>query len=181
MSYIPLIFIYITLTNRILEYSMISSVLIILTIHTLHKGYTLETFKELNMLYDSNLEILYSFANISINKNNLLYIITILATIFFLKKNSYLVTNKIKYSLYLNESAIFYTAYYFNTYYIPKKENYFPLHDNFISIIHPILTIITYLLIIYVVYENIYSGCMGKKKITLTYYITILTTMLGSI
>lgn len=183
MSYVPLVIIYVTLTSRFLEHSLIYSVIIIMMVLTLHKGYTLETFKELNMRYDNNLEVLYSFANISINKNNILYIVIVLATLFFLKNKNLLLTNEIQYSIYLTDSAIYYTSYYFNTYYIPKKENYFPLHDNFISVIHPFLTIITYVLIIYLMYEKTHTenGRLGKKKITLTYYITIFTTLLGAI
>lgn len=184
MSYTTLLIIYATLSNRIIEHNMSYAALTIMLVYTLHKGYTLETLKEGNMLYNSNLEVLHSFANISINKNNMLYIVLMVSMIVILKKASTItVSTKKKYSTYLVENVVFYTAYYFNTYYIPKKENHFPLHDSVISAIHPILTIAVYLFVMYIVYEKMYSEQQVTKqtKITIIYYITIFTTLLGSI
>jgi hypothetical protein len=158
--------------------------LTIMLVYTLHKGYTMETLKEQNMLYNSNLELLHSFANISINKNNMLYIVLLVSMIVILKKASTItVSTKKKHSMYLVENVVFYTAYYFNTYYIPKKETHFPLHDSVISAIHPILTIAVYIFVMYIVYEKMYSEqqTSKQKKITIIYYLTIFTTLLGSV
>jgi hypothetical protein len=184
MSYTTLLIIYTTLGNRIVEYSVSYAALTIMLVYTLHKGYTMETLKDQNMLYSSNLEVLHSFANISINKNNMLYIVLTISLIVILKKTSTTTVNtKNKYSMYLVENVVFYTAYYFNTYYIPKKETHFPLHDSVISAIHPILTISVYIFVIYTVYEKMYSEEQTTKqnKLTIIYYITIFTTLLGSI
>jgi hypothetical protein len=183
MSYAILIIIYTTLTNRIIEHNVLYAALSILLIYTLHKGYTMETFKELNMLYDNNLEIVYSFANISINKNNLLYIVLIIAVVALLKTGQSNIGIKKKQSMYLIESAVFYTGYYFNSYYIPKKEMHFPLHDNVISAVHPILTIVIYVMVMHILSERLHNENKNieKSKLTIMYYMTVLTTLLGSL
>jgi hypothetical protein len=143
----------------------------------------METFKELNMLYDNNLELIYSFANISINKNNMIYILLTISVIAILKNGRHTAGIKKKHSIYLIESAIFYSGYYFNSYYIPKKEIHFPLHDSAISAVHPILTIIVYIIVLHIVSENLHSEHKRatKSKLTSMYYLTVLTTSLGSI
>lgn len=183
MSYAILIIIYTTLTNKIIEHNVLYAALSILLIYTLHKGYTMETFKELNMLYDNNLEIVYSFANISINKNNLLYIVLIIAVVALLKTGQSNIGIKKKQSMYLIESAVFYTGYYFNSYYIPKKEMHFPLHDNVISAVHPILTIVIYVMVMHILSERLHNEKQNikKSKLTIVYYMTVLTTLLGSL
>jgi hypothetical protein len=183
MSYSVFIIIYTTLNNQIIEHSITYAVLVILLVYTLHKGYTMETFKELNMLYDNNLELIYSFANISINKNNMIYILLTISVIAILKNGRHTAGIKKKHSIYLIESAIFYSGYYFNSYYIPKKEIHFPLHDSAISAVHPILTIIVYIIVLHIVSENLHSEHKRatKSKLTSMYYLTVLTTSLGSI
>ena len=88
---------------------------------------------------------------------------------------------KVKYQntkrgLFFLENIIFYSTYNYNVYYILKKNNNFALHENIISLIHPLITISTIILLLSIITKK-----NNKEKILKVYYMITLSLFLGSI
>jgi len=176
MHYLTVSILFIIVMSKSFENSSVFLLIILLTWFSLFKIIGIEVFTESNIYYEKNLELIYSLANIAINSTFLLYVIYIIVSIDLLKKKTILKYQNTKRGLFFLENIIFYSTYNYNVYYILKKNNNFALHENIISLIHPLITISTIILLLSIITKK-----NNKEKILKVYYMITLSLFLGSI
>lgn len=146
MNYIGLSILYIIILNKNIEVLTLFLTITILILFFTIKKVDIQFFLESNLSYNENIELEYLLTNIAINSIffiQLFYIFLIKAKNY---KYSYRIAQLTKNNLFFIENILFYSIYVYNTYYSIQKEYIFLLHENIVSIIHPILTLISLIL-----------------------------------
>ena len=168
------------LYNKNIWYTSTNWIIITITLWGFINNTSLYVFKESNISYNENIEILYNISNYAINSNNLPLLLLLTSLILVIKRRAELSYNYLLGSSYFVESSFFCTSYTFNIYYVLSNNNNFSLHDNINATIHPLITNISFF--IYIYWISIADNNIEKSRATVyTYYLISNSLLLGGV